>query len=253
MEKDRGMSSLKNLRRIRILLFIIGIIGSFICWFIGSPEPKVYLYWSLPLSFGVLHLLIDKIYKYEAGMGLLLFEIIAFLRYVLTPIVTCMVHDYDGYIWTTSDTYSEAVGYVILELCVAYLVMYFLIPYVRRKTRFVELPLGKAYLEKFGIIKAGIVFLFVFVLIVNPPIRDMLFNLNITSEAVSGITYTMAEYRSQIPGEYLIGYYLGIVVIYVQLLRIIKESKSLPNWIRILFIIIASLAYAWKRRFFVCF
>lgn len=148
---------------------------------------------------------------------------------------------------------EEAVGYVILELCVAYLVMYFLIPYVRRKTRFVELPLGKAYLEKFGIIKAGIVFLFVFVLIVNPPIRDMLFNLNITSEAVSGITYTMAEYRSQIPGEYLIGYYLGIVVIYVQLLRIIKESKSLPNWIRILFIIIASLAYAWKRRFFVCF
>lgn len=244
MEKDRGMSSIKTLRRVRVLLFILGIIVSFICWFIGNPEPKVFLYWLLPLSFGVLHLLIDKIYKYEAGMGLLIFEIIAFLRYVVTPIVTCMVHDYDGHIWTTSDTYSEAAGYMILELSVAYLVMYFLIPYVRRKTRFEELPLGKAYLGEFGIIKAGIVFLFVFILIVNPPIRDMLFNLNITSEAVSGITYTMAEYRSQIPGEYLVFYYLGLVVIYVQLLKIIKESKSLPNWIRILFIIIASLAYA---------
>lgn len=239
------MSSLKNLRRIRILLFFFGLIGAFICWYIGSPEPKVVLYWLLPLTFGVVHLLIDKVYKYQAGVGLLVFEIIALLRYVITPVVTCVVHDYDGHVWASSTIYSEAIGYMILELCVAYMVMYFLIPYVKRKANKYEMyhQNETVFLGKFGVIKAVLVLLFAFVLVVNAPIRDMLFNFNITSEAVSSITYSLAEYRSQIPNEYIIVYYLGLVIIYVQVLKAIKESTVLPEWCRIVFVIISSIAY----------
>lgn len=231
-------------RRIRITLFLSGLIGALICGLKGSPEPTIHGYWLLPLAFGLLHLLIKKIYKYESGMGLLLFEIIALFRYVVTPVVTCLVHNYDGHIWATANLYTESVFYMVFELCIVYLVMYFLIPYVKRTT-ITEYTTenNKIYLGKFGVIKAIIVMFFALILVINAPIRDMLFNFNVTSEAASSITYTLSEYRSQIPGEYLIFYYLGLIIIYVQILKIIKESKALPDWLKFIFVVIASMAY----------
>lgn len=49
--------------------------------------------------------------------------------------------------------------------------------------------LKKFYFGKFGVIKAIIVVCFALILISNVPIRDMLFNFNVTSEDVSNITY----------------------------------------------------------------
>lgn len=231
-------------RRVRIALFFLGLIGTLICWLKGSPEPAVHCYWLLPLIFGFLHLLVKKIYKYEAGMGLLIFEIIAFLRYVVTPVVTCIIHKYDGHVWATTNLYTESVFYMVFELVVVYLVMYFLIPYVNKK-RIIEHDSedNVIYLGKFGVIKAIIVVCFALILISNAPIRDMLFNFNVTSEDVSNITYTLSEYRSQIPGEYLIVYYLGLIIIYVQVLKIIKENRILSDWMKFVFVVIASMAY----------
>ena len=152
-------------RRVRIVLFFLGLIGTLICWLKGSPEPTVHCYWLLPLVFGFLHLLIKKIYKYEAGMGLLLFEIIAFLRYVVTPVVTCLIHKYDGHVWATTNFYTESVFYMVFELAIAYLVMYFLIPYVNKKTNIEYDPEDNTiYLGKFGVIKAIIVVCFALIL-----------------------------------------------------------------------------------------
>ena len=78
--------------------------------------------------------------------------------------------------------------------------MYFLIPYVNKK-RIIEHDSedNVIYLGKFGVIKAIIVVCFALILISNAPIRDMLFNFNVTSEDVPilRIRYPNIEVRFQ--------------------------------------------------------
>lgn len=233
----------KNINKYITMCFIAGIIGFFWCLYLGTGTPEIFGYSLLPLSYGLLHLFCKKIIKYEFGIGVLIFEAVAAFRYVIVPMVTCKVHYYDGLIITNNSQYSEAVLYMIIELAASYIVMYCMIPYVIRKMEILgaNKP-SRIFLGTFGIIKFLIIVFFLLIVISNSEIRKMLFNFSISSTSID-TNYLFSNYTSKIPNEYLLIYYIGILVIYIECLRYIGKNRHSYSWIKVLLVVILSILY----------
>ena len=224
------VSNTISLKAYNTICCLCGLSGFFFCFMVESGDPHIPGYYLLPLSFAIFHIVFQKNFKYEFGIGILIFEVVAFFRYVIAPIITCAVHKYDGHIWSMQSTLFEAVIYMIIELFISYCVMYFMIPYVKhqKKCEEQEIKLGK-----FGVIKFLIVVYWLYIVIASPTMREMMFNFSLSSSDVN-TSFLLSDYRSTIPNEYIMFYYIGLVIVYVEGLKLIQKNHYLNKWMKII-------------------
>ena len=233
------MSNTTNIRIYNIICCLCGLIGFFFCFVVESGDPHIPGYYLLPLSFALFHIAFQKAFKYEFGIGVLLFEAVAFFRYIIAPVITCVVHKYDGHIWSVQSTYFEAVIYMVVELFTSYCVMYFMIPYVKRKSKY---EIQEFELGKFGVIKFLVVVYWLYIVIASPTMREMMFNFTLSSSDIN-TSYLLSDYRSTIPNEYIMFYYIGLVIVYVEGLKLIQNNRYLNRWMKIIVIALLSVLY----------
>ena len=235
---NRKQFDVKRAREFTSICVLIGMITSIYCFMVESGNPEIPGYWLLPLSYAICHFIFRKVFKYEFGMGLLIFEVIAIFRYIITPIITCAVHNYDGHMWANPSMYFQSVVYIIIELVMAYFTMYMMIPYVKKNLRYCadDIKTGKL-----GIIKALIIVYWVFIVTTSAQIRTMIFNFSLSSSSLV-TSYNQTIFRNSIPSEYMMFYYIGLVVIYVEILKIVKERK-ISKGLKLVLIAIVSILY----------
>ena len=234
----------------RIITSLTGFITAVYCLIYGIPNfPEVWGYFLIPMCYGVFQALGKKAFKRNSGIAFVIIQIIMFFRYVITPVITCSIHDQSRlFLYANSREHlGFAIFLILYEMSAVYLALYFIVP------RFMGINLSRTKQEvytnfcknkaegKIGIIQIFIVAFWFFIIARSPECRSYLFRFtNINVQTIS-----QQEYQSQISGTYLVFYYIGLIVIYSLIISIIQKRKMLFKWnpIRLISIILVSVFF----------
>lgn len=234
----------------RIITSITGFITSIYCLICGIPNfPEVWGYFLIPMCYSFFQALGKKTFNRNSGIAFAIIQVIMFLRYVITPIITCSVQDQSRlFLYANSREHlGFAIFLMLYEMLAVYFALYIIVP------RFMGINLFRTKQEvkegiyinktngKIGIIQIAIIVFWFFIIIKSPECRSYLFrfaDINIQ-------TISQQEYQSQISGIYLVFYYIGLIVLYSSVISFIQKRKMVFKWnsIRLISIILVSISF----------
>lgn len=127
-----------------------GLIATFYVLEASPNQPGTFLYFTLPLIYAICCFIFFDIFSYQkGGFGLKVFYVIATCRYVLLPVLTCMVGHF-----TTSSNSSVSYFYAIImtdvELIVSCIVVKYIYPRQYDKIKY-DMSIKEEYYDDIGI------------------------------------------------------------------------------------------------------
>lgn len=227
--EDKEKSKTRIALMIWNYLVILCIITAFFTAVYNKSSGLVDNLFVLPIAYFISLCFARKTFRKQAGLSLIIIEVIMFCRFIMIPILYALTDNYSGV--RISSRLSEAVWYMAYEEIAVGMIMHLWSSVAHKRSSLDQnVETEEKFVRPFTIV---IILFWFFIIAVNSKLRGYLFNFSLLTRSEMGITgyITTQEYYSDIPGIYKVFFHIGLLVLFTVLVDLIARYVK-TKWIK---------------------
>ena len=227
--EDKEKSKTRIALMIWNYLVILCIITAFFTAVYNKSSGLVDNLFVLPIAYFISLCFARKTFRKQAGLSLIIIEVIMFCRFIMIPILYALTDNYSGV--RISSRLSEAVWYMAYEEIAVGMIMHLWSSVAHKRSSLDQnVETEEKFVRPFTIV---IILFWFFIIVVNSKLRGYLFNFSLLTRSEMGITgyITTQEYYSDIPGIYKVFFHIGLLVLFTVLVDLIARYVK-TKWIK---------------------
>lgn len=233
----------KKEKFLRYSLFTMSIIATFICLMSEGESclNGLKYYWILPFVFSIVVLCSKNAFYLfkDCSLAIMLIYIQMVLRYILTPVSLYIDNNYNQI--HLDQNYSTAIWLMVYEMILVVWCLNFLAPRIITKTnttKIKEIHLDEKSNQNITHVTVPILIVFWIIIVATSEMKKSLLVFSVSSENHKSYT----DLLNSISSVYIIFYDIGLVLIYVLILKFIKNLRMLES-MKIVIAVLVSIFY----------